>query len=150
MKGVVLLFIIAVGIAGIGVGFAQNTIRLSLEDLGLGEDFIKSPVSSFTVNTEITRVCPSPAGCKTLITACLFKSADSIPGPARIICKLTDASNGPGVHGKVIAEGSLPLQNGYTSNIEVRIKIDQFAFPDSNKVKNIKDIKIVTLGPPVT
>ena len=151
------MFIIAVGIAGIGVSFAQNSIPLTLEDLGLGEDFIESPISSYSVTLETTRVCPSPAGCKILITACLFESVDFILGPASIICKLTDGSgisdDGDPTNdkfGKVIAEGKLELAGGYVANTEVTIPITQTAFPDANKVANIKDIKIVTVGPPVT
>ena len=156
MKEFVLVFIIAIGIAGVGAGFAQNTILLSLEDLGLGEDFLKSPITSFTVSLEKTRTCQG-AACRNLVTACKFESVDSIPGPATIICKLTDGSgitpdpNDIDKFGKVIAEGKVCLVGGYSGNhLPLRIPIDQKAFPNSNDVRVVKDIKIVTLGPPPT
>lgn len=84
-----------------------------------------------------------------IITACIFHSNESIPGPDIIItCKLTDDANGPDVHGNVIAQGTVTLEDGYTASNRVPIPITETAFPDANEVQIVHDVKIVIEGPP--
>ena len=90
-----------------------------------------------------------------MITACSFHSDEDIPGPATIICKLTDnrndVTNPDGSvtqhFGGVIAEGSLPLPNGYKASTREIIPITQTTFRDANEVQNVHDVKIIVMGP---
>ena len=136
------------------VGFAQNTVPLNLQDLGVGEELLTSPISGSTVDFKVEKVVVGFGGSrpifKNLITKCLFKSGEDIPGPATIICKLLDGRNGAGKFGAVIAEGRLVLPSGYTHGTITEIPITQKAFPFANEVVNIKGVKVIIQGPDTT
>ena len=151
---VIVLGIIVMGIIGMSVGFASNTVTLSLQDLGVGEEFVESPIADSNVKFTVAKV-PVPGGgtrpaFKNVITKCLFKSDEGIAAPATIICKLLDGRNGPNQFGAVIAEGRRDLPGGYTANTTIEILITQKAFPFANEVVNIKGVKVVVLGPDPT
>lgn len=153
MKEVVLVVVI-MGMIGTTVGFAQNTVSITLQDLGLGEDFLLSPIgkADVTLKTKFVFIPPShgvPPMYKQIISDCLFRSTESIPGSATIICKLLDDSNGPKNLGKIVAEGRVDLQTGYTAGTTIKIPITQTAFPMANAAKTILGAKIVVSGPDI-
>ena len=153
MKEIVLAVII-IGMIGTTVGFAQNTVSLTLQDLGLGEDLLLSPISAADVTLKTKFVfIPSSSGVpgmyKKIISDCLFRSTESIPGSATIICKLIDGSNGPKKLGKVVAEGKINLQSGYMAGKTITIPITQTAFPLANAAQTIQAAKLVVSGPDI-
>ena len=159
MNQLLLFAVIGIGIVGMSVGFASNTIALNVQQLGVGEDFITSPISAADVDFELLKV-HNPGNDQQLntvddyfaniITGCSFHSKESIRGPALVICKLTDDRNPPknGVEqfGKVIAEGRLALANGYQASNRIVVPISQVAYLEANDVQNIHDVKIVVQG----
>ena len=154
MQQLLLFAIIGIGIVGMSVGFAQNAILLNVQQLGVGENFITSPISAADVDFELAKVQrsidPTPNNADdyfvNLITGCSFHSGQDIQGPATIICKLTDDRNGKDKFGAVIAEGRSFLPNGYTHDTRIVIPIVQTAFPDANDVQHVHDVKIVVKG----
>ena len=56
MKQLLLFAIIGTGIVGMSVGFASNTIALNVQQLGVGEEFITSPISAANVDFELEKV----------------------------------------------------------------------------------------------
>ena len=162
MKQLLLFAIIGTGIVGMSVGFASNTIALNVQQLGVGENFIQTPVKNADVDFELAKVQRSVDNIANngddyfvnLITACSFHTAQDIPGPATVICKLTDnrndVKNADGTvtqhFGGVIAEGRTFLPTGYVHDTKLIIPIVQTIYPDANDVQNIHDVKIVVKG----
>ena len=164
MKQLLLFAIIGTGIVGMTMGFASNTIDLNVQQLGVGEEFIGTPITTANVDFQLEKVLRDPSAAKNdeffvnLITGCSFSTPEPIAGPARVICKLTDGSgisnDGDPTNdkfGKVIAEGFLDLQQGYVPGQSCAagrciIPILQTAFDDSNDVQNIHDVKIIVKG----
>ena len=146
------------------MGFASNTIDLNVQQLGVGEEFIGTPITAANVDFELAKVerTGDPATQQddffvNLITGCSFSTGQTFSGPARVICKLTDGSGItpdptiPDEFGKVIAEGFLDLPTGYPDatlcpNGRCIIPIIQTAFDDANEVQNIHDVKIIVKG----
>jgi hypothetical protein len=96
-------------------------------------------------------VPPSGPIFKNLITGCSFHSAENIAAPEddpanpandpTLICKLTDADH------KIVAEGKLPLPNGYEmSSLGVIIPITDLAYPGANDFTNVHDVHLVVFG----
>ena len=166
MKQLLLFAIIGTGIVGMTMGFASNTIDLNVQQLGVGEEFIGTPITQANVDFQLEKVerTGDPATERddffvNLITGCSFSTAEPITGPARVICKLTDnrndVRNADGTvtqhFGAVIAEGFLDMPTGYPDtqlcpNGRCVIPILQTAFDDSNDVQNIHDVKIIVKG----
>ena len=170
MKQLLLFAVIGTGILGMTMGFASNTISLTVQKLGVGEEFIGTAVThaniDFVLNPTL-RDNHTPNNklddfFVNLITGCSFSTDETIPGPATVICKLTDnrndVKNADGTvtqhFGAVIAEGRKELPQGYPDaqlcpNGRCVIDIDTvngLAFDDANDVQNIHDVKIVVKG----
>ena len=158
MQQLLLFAIIGIGIVGMSVGFAQNAILLNVQQLGVGENFITSPISAADVDFELGKVQRSVDAIPNnaddyfvnLITGCSFRTAEEIKGPATVICKLTDDRNGKDKFGAVIAEGRVELPNGLAANTRTVIPIIQTAFQDANDVQLVHDVKIIVQGPDPT
>ena len=165
MKQLLLFAIIGTGIVGMTMGFASNTIDLNVQQLGVGEEFIGTPITTANVDFELAKVERGLGTASNelddffvnLITGCSFSTGETFAGPARVICKLTDGSGitpdqtDVDAFGKVIAEGFLDLPIGYPDatlcpNGRCVIPITQTAFDDSNDVQNIHDVKIIVKG----
>jgi len=171
MQPIIILGAVVVAAALIGTGFLGQggNIQLFLQQLGWGEADLVAPISHAFIDLELKKV-PNDNGTpqdrsddyfNNLISACSFHSDDDIRAPdprtelnsGVIICKLTNEDD------KAIAEGRILLNGqqdpecpqpettlGYESSDKLIIEICQTAFPESNEVQNIHDVKIVVEG----
>ena len=55
MKPIIVIVVIAIAITGIGVGSLGNTINLSVQQIGVGDEFLDSPISAATIDFVIAR-----------------------------------------------------------------------------------------------
>lgn len=174
MQPVLMLVVLVVAAAAMGVGFLSNTINLTVQQLGVGEENLESPISAATFDFLIDRVSDIDEDgdpiLVNVIKACSFHSPDPILESSQLFCKLTD------INGNVIAEGK--LQSGtfaYNPSSTQLIPIDErfypggipdnevcqivdesdgfpipticiLAFPNANDVRNVHDAQIVAIG----
>jgi hypothetical protein len=144
MKPILIFAIAAVVATAIGVGSLNNTITLIIQQFGVGEGDIESPITSAAVDFRIEAVTVgegNQAELKNLITACSFHTNEDMEAGSEIICKLTDAQ------GKVVAEGTLTLATAYQASQTLSVPITIFAYPGSNSVTNIHDVILIVSGP---
>ena len=152
---VIIIAIVAIAAVGMSSGFLFGTTTFSLiaQDLGAKETDLRSPIDTarvdFVIHT-LRVVGDSNSGAagagviktayRNLITACSFHSDDDIPRSGAIICKLTHNNN-------IVAEGRLDLTTtSYQHSDQTYIPIAHTAYPYSNDVQNINDVKIIVLG----
>ena len=147
MQPIILLAIVGVAAAAISMGALTNTFPLVLQDLGVSEKTLQSPVTrtvmvdlqllkTHTFDTDRSPILAN------IIDKCSFHSAQAVPKGSVIICKLTDDDS------DVIAEGKTsPLTKTFAASSITYIPITNLAFPLANDVQNVHDVKIVILGP---
>lgn len=144
-----MLGIIGAAIVGLGTGFANNTFTLNLQNLGVSEQDLESPIKTANVDLELKKILEDPDGVKdsgdeffkNVISECSFHTPDGLLIGSTIICKLTDEEN------KAIAEGRLDLTTNLPNSATVFIPISQEAFPLASDVQKVHDVKIVVRGP---
>ena len=137
MKPLLILAIAVVAAGAMGTGFLNNTngIDLWIQQFGVGEGDISSPVSHAFVDFNIVRTTEAGAF-KNIINECSLILNDDVGEGGKIFCKLTDWA------GDIIAEGSIMLVNPYVSHTEVIVPIT-----DGNRnVLQVKDVIIVVQG----
>jgi hypothetical protein len=158
MRPILIFAIAAIAASAVGVGALNNNITLLVQQFGVGSQEIQTPIDEAKVDFEITPVTvvdekdPNNNIIKNLITGCSFHSDETIEADGdelttndpRVICKLSNAE------GKIVAEGTLLLPNGYTPSDREIIKMDTYAFPGSNDFRNIHDVHIIVVGTDVT
>ncbi|MEM2760888.1 MAG: hypothetical protein QXU32_04910 [Nitrososphaerales archaeon] len=167
-----LLFLLIIGVAAtaMSVNFANTSLALNVQKLGVGEAPIETPLPLADVNFIIKKeiIDPDNSGCRIInnqpencnndefvrnrITHCLFHAdyrngEPVLPRNTELICKLTDNRNGPNQFGNVIAEGRITLTNGYCPSTAQMIPITQEAFPNASDVDNVNDFKIIVITP---
>ena len=146
-----LIILALVGVAGMamGTGFLTNTFNLNVQDLGVAETNLASPIDAATIDLVLSKVKNSlhDGGAAVthfhnVIKQCSFHSPSGLGAGSTIICKLTDADD------NVIAEGKTVLAAVYDgSGAGFLITIGQTAFHLSNDVQEVHDVKIVVLAP---
>jgi len=139
MKPLLILAIAAVAAGAMGTGFLNNTngINLWIQQFGVGEGDITSPVTHAFVDFDIQRVASAsgPAGTfDNVIANCLLKFNDDLNTGAKVFCKLTDWA------GDIISEGSTVLIAPYVSNTPLTVPIGPAG---NNNVLQVKDVIIV-------
>lgn len=147
MQAIVVFAVMVIAATGLSVGFLSNTINLTVQNLGVGEQDLTSPITNATIDLNVNQTLVDPdtipdSGDEffaNTIDECSFHSQENIVGNNTIICKLTD------INGTAIAEGSIDL-SGYTASTTEFIPIDSTAFTDANDVRNIHDVTIVVVG----
>jgi hypothetical protein len=150
MQPLILIAIVAVAAIGMSSGFlfGNTSFTLIAQDLGAKETDLVSPISTARVDFRVVTERITNNGFDSVnnqayanvISACSFHSDDSIPRGGAIICKLTKNNN-------IVAEGRLNLlDTGYTGSTQTFIPIQHKAYPLSNDVQNINDVKIIVLG----
>lgn len=146
MQPVMILVILILAVAAMGAGFLNNAISLNVQQLGVGEADLTSPVETANIDLQIQRFDIKNGngkviGFQNVINACSFHSDDSMPGESTIFCKLTNKD------GLVVAEGNKTVTDYVGSTTpSISIVIDTKAFSGANDVKNIHDVTIVVLG----
>jgi hypothetical protein len=127
----------------LGMGSLTNNISLTVQDLGVGESTLISPIDNADIKFGIEKVPANTGGYKNIIRYCVITNTDVddviIPG-SLIFCKLTDAD------GNVAAEGTKLLATTLTVGESTRITIDDPQLIQS-QVQNIHDVILVVQGP---
>jgi len=142
MKPIIILGIIAVASIALGAGSLTNVINLTVQDFGVGEETIESPVNSADVKFVIQATIGNSGFFKNYISDCKISSPEQIDAGSRIFCKLTDENS------KVIAEGNKLLTTFLPPNVLTVIPIDDPNIINS-QVQNVHDVLVVIQGPKV-
>lgn len=140
MKPIILLGIVALAAIGLGMGSLTNVIELTVQQFGVGDRTIDSPVDSANVKFDIQKVLADGGFFKNYIKNCYVSSPEQIPADSRIFCKLTGST------GDVIAEGNILLLNTLKTNTPITVPIDDPNVINS-QVQNVHDVLIVIQGP---
>ena len=139
MKPILILAIAAVAAGAMGTGFLNNTngINLWIQQFGVGEGDIMSPVTHAFVDFDIQRV-ESASGAEgtfdNVIANCILKFNDDLGPGAKVFCKLTDWA------GDIISEGKTMLVDSLFANNQVIVPIGSAG---NNNVLQVKDVIIV-------
>ena len=139
MKPLIILAIAAVAAGALGTGFLNNTngINLWIQQFGVGEGDIMSPVTHAFVDFDIQRI-PTVSGAEgtfdNVIKNCVLKFNDNLGPGAKVFCKLTDWA------GDIISEGSTVLVNSLSTNTQVTVPIGPGG---NNNVLQVKDVIII-------
>jgi hypothetical protein len=142
MKPIIILIAIAIAGAGLGVGFLNAPpINVVAQDVGIGHDTLKAPITDANVAFHITAVLGNQGFFKNQYDACIVKSPQVIHTGSTVFCKLTDMSS------KVVAEGHKVLQAKLAANTPTNIPIQTKISTGSLLVSNIADVTIVVQGP---
>jgi len=134
MKPIIILAIAAVAAGAMGTGFLNNTngIDLWIQQFGVGEGDITSPVSHAQVDFNIVRTTEAGAF-KNIIRNCDLTFDEDLGPGAKIFCKLTDWA------GDIIAEGNTMTTQTLDSHTPIEVPIT-----DGNRnVLQVKDVIIV-------
>ncbi len=141
-----LVFMAIFGVISVfGVGFLGNDVQLWIQEFGVGEGDIDSPVLGTELSLLIERV-ETPDGPDDFITACEFTSVDTdLLLGTKLYCKLF---NGPNVEtALIIATGFVKLGGGVDKNTVIPIPINEFAFVDSNHVDFVENVLVEVQNP---
>ncbi|MCZ6583124.1 MAG: hypothetical protein O6761_08160 [Thaumarchaeota archaeon] len=147
MQPMLWVALIGVAAAATGVGFLNTNIMLNVQNFGVGEATLETPVSDANIDLSVSRIdgvdlSGNPIF-KNIVSACSFHYPEGDSGPgltnpnSKVICKLTDEN------GNVIAEGE-QMQAFFPSQT-ASIRITDLAYEGSNFIQNVEDITIVAL-----
>ena len=157
MQPLIMITLLGVAAAALGTGFLSTNFDLTVQQLGVQEADLTSPVKTVAVDLELFKTKVGPhidlggiggtapqTHFHNIIKDCSFHSFTTLNPGTTIICKLTDDDN------DVIAEGKVILTTTETfsgSSSGFLIPIQQTVFHFSNDVQEVHDVKIVILGP---
>jgi len=146
MQPIVWIVIVGVAAVAMGTGFLSTDFSLNVQNLGVAETDLVSPINTANIDFTISKIKgPNAAGqivFKNKITKCSFHTPTTLGIGTTIICKLTDDDD------DVIAEGKVVLTQIYIgSTPDFNILITQVAFLNANDVQKVHDVKIVVLAP---
>ena len=140
MKPIIAIVVIAIAVTGIGVGSLGNTISLSVQNIGVGDEDIESPISHANIDFVIDKVKGNQDNFKNIIADCIIQPDKEIAALSTVYCKLTDKD------GFVAAEGVTVLQTHLNAGSILTIEIDDPNFVHS-QVQNIHDVILVVQSP---
>lgn len=144
MKPIVLIAIIGIAATAIGIGSLNNNIALNVQQLGVGETDLVSPIDEAKVAFGISKLQSNagPGTYKNVIRNCIITNQDevAIPSGSLIYCKLTD------IDGNVAAEGTKLLGTPLLAGSSTVVPISDLALIQS-QVQNIHDVILVVQGP---
>ncbi len=145
MKPIILLSIIAVTAVATGSGFLTNGIDLWVQQFGVEEEDITSPVSHAQIDFNIVKTVGNQGFFKNVITDCIVTLSNTVGAltemgvtlnkQSMIQCKLTDASN------NIIAEGQT-VAMVFPGGVKILVPIDDPLLSASD-VQNVHDVKLV-------
>jgi len=140
MKPIILIVVIAIAATGIGVGSLGNTISLSVQNIGVGDEFIESPISHANIDFNIVKEQGNQNNFKNVIADCIIQPDKEIAALSKVFCKLT------GVNGDVVAEGVTVLQTHLNAGSILTVPIDDPNFINS-QIQNVHDVILVVQSP---
>ena len=134
-------------VALLGVGYLGNDVNLWIQQFGVGEGDIESPVTNTALTLQITRV-NTPNGFDDFITQCNFVSldVDLLPG-TKLYCKLFDGTDIQTSF--ILASGFVELTDTVLAGNIIPIPITTFLFPQSNNVDFIQNTIVEIQNPPL-
>jgi len=146
MKPIIFLSIIAVAGIAMGTGFLNNGIDLWVQQFGVEEEDITSPVSHAQIDFNIVKTVGNQGFFKNIITDCIVTlsntvgqtvdmAGNTVTSASKIQCKLTDASN------RIIAEGQT-VATFFPGGVPILVPIDDPLLSASD-VQNVHDVKLV-------
>ena len=148
VQPILVIALIGVAAAATSVGFLNTNIMLNVQNFGVGEATLETPISDANVDLSVSRVNDVDLAGRTIfkniVSACSFHypANTAFPGlnsdTVKVICKLTDKN------GNVVAEGEIP--GPIAASDTVSIPITDLAYDGANSVKTVEDIIIVVLG----
>ncbi len=148
MQPILVIALIGVAAAATSVGFLNTNIMLNVQNFGVGEATLETPISDANVDLSVSRLngvdLEGRTIFKNIVSACSFHYPEGDSGPgltnpnSKVICKLTDKN------GNVVAEGEIP--GPIVASDTVSIPITDLAYDGANSVKTVEDIIIVVLG----
>jgi len=144
MQPIILLAIVGIAVGAMSVGFLGNTITLSVQQIGVGDELLDSPISAATIDFVIARASGTDGSdtvqTHNVISKCNIYADKDIAAGSTVYCKLT------GANGDVVAEGKTVLANTLFSHNQLMISISEGDFA-ANKVQNVHDVVLVVQGP---
>ena len=140
MKPIIVIVVIAIAATGIGVGSLGNTINLSVQQIGVGDQDIDSPIMAANIDFVIEKIKGNQGNFKNVIADCIIQAEEEIAAMSHVFCKLT------GKNGDVVAEGVTWLQTHLHAGSLLTVEIDDPNFVNS-QVQNVHDIILVVQGP---
>ncbi len=145
MKPIILLSIIAVTAVATGSGFLTNGIDLWVQQFGVEEEDITSPVSHAQIDFNIVKTVGNTGFFKNVITDCIVTLSNTVGAltemgvtlnkQSMIQCKLTDINN------NIIAEGQT-VATVFPGGVKILVPIDDPLLSASD-VQNVHDVKLV-------
>ena len=135
MKPLVILAIAAVAVGAMGTGFLSNSngINLWIQQFGVGDGDIMSPVTHATVDFVLDTITEGDFF-KNIVDECVLTFGTTVVAPSHYFCKLTDWN------GDIIAEGTTWLNADLPEDTPLNIQIA----PGGNQnVLDVKDVIIV-------
>jgi len=146
MQPIILISIIAVTAVAMGSGFLSNGIDLWVQQFGVEEEDITSPVSHAQIDFNIVKTVGNQGFFKNVITDCIVTldktvgqltdmNGVSVLTPSMIQCKLTDSRN------NIIAEGQT-VATVFPGGVKILVPIDDPLLSASD-VQNVHDVKLV-------
>jgi len=139
MQPIILLAIVGIAGGAMSVGFLGNTINLDVQQLGVGEATLLTPITQADIDFVIARASNS-AEMHNVISECEIAADKDILAMSHIFCKLTDEN------GNVATEGYRSLTTVLPANTPTVIPIDDPTYIAS-QVQNIHDVILVVQGP---
>lgn len=141
-----LVFVAIVGVAGVlGVGYLGNDVNLWIQQFGVGEGIIESPVTDTELTLQIERV-NNPVGFDDFIVQCNFVSLDVDLQPGtKLYCKLFD---GIDINASfILASGFVELTDPVPAGEIIEIPITTFLFSGSNNVDFVQNTLVEIQNP---
>ena len=143
MQPIILLAIVGIAGGAMSVGFLGNTINLDVQQLGVGDATLQTPITQADIEFTIDRQTGQVNGVTethNVISKCHITPNADIDAMSHIFCKLTDEN------GNVVAEGATWLTSTLNEGSTLWIDIDPADFA-ANKVQNVHDVVLVVQGP---
>jgi len=145
MQPLILVAIAAVAVVSMSTGFLTNGIDLWVQQFGVEEEDITSPVSHAQIDFNIVKVGPDGQGffqnniedCIVTLATTVGQLTDmngvSVLTQSKIQCKLTDSRN------NIIGEG-VTVATVFLGGVPINIEITQ---GDPVDVQDVHDVKLV-------
>lgn len=144
MQPLILLGLVGIAAIALGAGSLTNVINLTVQDFGVGEETIVSPVDSASVDFHIGQKNTNNV-LYNVVDECTIVADKDLGAGSLVFCKLTDST------GNIAAEGHKTVTpDTLAAGSPITIPIDQLAItvaPFSNNVKNIHDVMVVVQAP---
>jgi len=143
MQPIILLAIVGIAGGAMGVGFLGNTITLDVQQIGVGETNLASPIDAAIIDFTIMRASGDVNGVTethNVIAKCHITPDKELAKGSTVFCKLTD------INDNVIAEGKTLLDTHVNAGSTLWVDVDPKDFPN-NKVQNVHDVVLVVQSP---